>query len=203
MKTGRFFPLMLKYFLQGLLLISPIAITIFVIYRGFEYLDGLFPFRFPGLGILVVLIGITLIGFLGSTIIAQPFKVVIGDIISKTPVIKYLYSSVKEFVEALVGNKKKFNEPVLVKIEESTGLLRLGFITKKDLSILGLGEEYVAVYFPHSYAFSGNLVFTQLKNITPVKGSPAHLMKFVITAGVTSLQDDKEDPEKDFTELID
>lgn len=191
MKTGKIIQLVLKYFLQGLLLLGPIAFTVFVIYKTFEYLDQLFPFRFPGLGLLIVLSGITLIGFLGTTVLARPFHTLVDDIIGRAPVIKFIYGSVKEFMEAIVGSKKKFNEPVLVKIYEGTGLMKLGFITGKDLSLLGLSEEYVAVYFPHSYNFSGNLFFVPVKNITPVKGASAQIMKYVVTAGVTSLQEDK------------
>lgn len=189
MGSKKLFQLIFKYFLQGLLLLAPISATIFIIYKGFIYLDNLIPFKFPGLGLLSVLLGITLIGFLGSTVLAKPLKILADEIIGNTPGIKIIYSSIKDFMEALVGNKKKFSEPVLVKVYEGTGLMKLGFITGKDLSVLGLSDEYVAVYLPHSYNFSGNLFFVPVKNVIPVKGSPSEIMKYVVTAGVTTLQD--------------
>jgi uncharacterized membrane protein len=189
MKIKKIFQLLLKYLLQGLLFLSPVVVTLFIIYKSFYYIDGLLPFRFPGLGFLTILVGITFIGFLGSTILVKPFKILIDQVIGNTPVIKIIYSAIKDFMEALVGKKKKFTEPVLVKIYEGTGLLKMGFITGKDLSTIGLSGDYVAVYFPHSYNFSGNLFFVPVKNITPVKGVPADIMKYIVTAGITSLEE--------------
>ncbi|MHC1708160.1 MAG: DUF502 domain-containing protein [Bacteroidales bacterium] len=196
MQVKKFFQLLFKYFLQGLLLLAPITATIFIIYKSFQYVDGLLPFQFPGLGLATVLVGITIIGFLGSTILAKPLKILADEIIGNTPGIKIIYSAIKDFMEALVGKKKKFTEPVLVKIYEGTGLLKLGFITGRDLSVLGLSNGYVAVYFPHSYNFSGNLFFVPVKNITPVQGSSSEIMKYVVTAGVTSLPDSQTNQEE-------
>lgn len=187
--------LLLKFFLQGLLFLAPISITVFVIIKTFEFLDGLLPYKIPGLGLVTVIALITVTGFIGTTFIAKPLMGFIDDLISKAPVVKIIYSSVKDFLEAVVGKKKKFTEPVLVKINENTGLLKLGFITGKELSMLGLDDTYVAVYFPHSYNFSGNLFFVKTEHIIPVKGAPADVMKYVVTAGVTSLEDSSEKPD--------
>ncbi|HRY33591.1 MAG TPA: DUF502 domain-containing protein [Bacteroidales bacterium] len=200
MTSKEFFRLILRYFLQGLLLTAPLGITVFVLFKALEFIDGIVPFRIPGLGLLTLVAGITLIGFVGSTFIAKPLLAFFDDLISRAPLIKILYSAIKDFLEALVGKKKKFTEPVLVKVYEGTGLMKLGFVTSRDLSILGLGEDYVAVYLPHSYNFSGNLFFVPVKNVIPVQGNiSADIMKYVITAGVTSLDEISQDGKKQNT----
>jgi uncharacterized membrane protein len=191
MKSTNLFKIILGYFLRGLLFITPVALTGYAIYSTVLFADNMFPFKIPGLGFLVTLAAITLVGLIGSSIIARPLLGLIDDLISKAPVIRILYTSLKEFMEAFVGQKKKFTEPVLVKIYEGTGLMKMGFVTDRDLSRIGLGEDYVAVYFPHSYNFSGNLFFVPSKNIIPVEGSPTELMKYIVTAGVTSLNEPK------------
>ena len=86
-----------------------------------------------------------------------------------------------------VGQKKKFTEPVLVRINNTTDLQKIGFVTARDLEILGLKEGKVAVYLPHSYAFSGNLFIAPVENVTPINAAPAEVMKFIVSAGVTQI----------------
>ena len=86
-----------------------------------------------------------------------------------------------------MGEKKKFTEPVLVKIYENSELMRIGFVTNRDLSKLGLDATKVAVYFPDSYNFAGMLFIVPAKNATPIDGASMDLMKFIITAGVAKM----------------
>lgn len=180
-----------KYFLEGLVLIAPISITIYALFKIFEILDGILHFKIPGLGLLVILVVITLIGIIGSTIIAKPILSYYNKLLEKIPIIKIVYTSIKDLMSAFVGQKKKFTEPVLVKISSDSTLEKLGFVTQKDLSVLGIEKGKVAVYFPHSYNFSGNLVIVSSENIKPVNGSPTDIMKFIISGGVTELKEDK------------
>ncbi|MBS4062296.1 MAG: DUF502 domain-containing protein [Bacteroidetes bacterium] len=183
------------YFFQGLLYIAPVTLTIWGIIAIFDWIDGLLidyldeilKRHIPGLGILVLLLAITLIGMLGSTLFFKPFMVYFDYLMTRAPLVKIIYTSVKDLVSAFVGQKKRFNEPVLVKIGKGYDLEKIGFITNKDLSFLGIPEQKVAVYLPHSYAWSGNLFIVPAENIRPIDASATEVMKFIISAGVTNL----------------
>jgi uncharacterized membrane protein len=107
----------------------------------------------------------------------------------KAPLIKIIYTAVKDLISAFVGKKKRFREPVLVRLGNSPDLQRIGFITNNELTILGKANEKVAVYLPHSYAMSGDLFIVPVSNITPIKASSTDVMKFIISAGLTQIED--------------
>ncbi len=67
-----------------------------------------------------------------------------------------------------------------------------GFVTQEDLSSFNL-PGVVAVYMPHSYAFSGNLFFVDKSKIKPFKGESSNLMKFIVSGGVINTDDKNED----------
>ncbi len=184
-----------KYFIEGLVLIAPITITVYAIVKIFEIVDGILPFKIPGLGLLVILLIITLMGVLGSTIIAKPLFAYYNRLLDKIPLIKILYSSIKDLMSAFVGQKKKFTEPVLVRMSKDSEIEKLGFLTQKDLTILGVDKGKVAVYFPHSYNFSGNLFIVPIENVKPVNASPTEIMKFIVSGGVTELGETKKENE--------
>jgi uncharacterized membrane protein len=108
-------------------------------------------------------------------------------LISQAPLIKVIYTSIKDFISAFVGKDRRFTEPVLVKVNRQSDIEKLGFITQKDLSNIGIPQGRVAVYLPHSYNFSGNLFIVPVENVTPLNAPPAEVMKFIVTAGVTSI----------------
>ncbi|WP_431198798.1 DUF502 domain-containing protein [Mucilaginibacter sp. P25] len=87
--------------------------------------------------------------------------------------------------EAFVGEEKKFNEPVLVEVNEF-GLKKIGFLVQKDLTKIGLPGE-VAVYFPYSYSFAGQVIIIAADRVKPMDKSAADVMKFVISGGVSGL----------------
>jgi uncharacterized membrane protein len=105
----------------------------------------------------------------------------------RAPLIKIIYTAVKDLVSAFVGQKKRFNKPVLIKVSSESALEKIGFVTNDDLSIIGQSNEKVAVYLPHSYAWSGNLFIVPADHITPIKASSTEVMKFVVSAGVTNI----------------
>ena len=113
-----------KFFLQGMLYLAPLSLTIYTIYIGFLWCDSLINsyiikllgFDVPGLGIVIVLFFITLIGYIGTTILFNPILVLVDRFISQAPLVKIIYSSIKDILSAFVGKDKKFTEPVLVKI---------------------------------------------------------------------------------------
>ncbi len=182
---------LIGYFLNGLLLVIPISVTAYIVYKLFTYLDSLIKIDwFPGSGILFLLVIITLVGFLGSTFIANPIRKVINDFFDRIPLIKTLYSSITELLSAFVGQKKRFNKPVLVKVNESSNLEKLGFVTDEDLKDLGIDDgDKVAVYLPHSYNFSGNLFIVSKSAITVIDKNASEVMKYIVSGGITEVKE--------------
>jgi uncharacterized membrane protein len=179
-----------SYLLQGVLLAVPVAATVYVVYKLFAAIDSIIPFDIPGLGLLVLIAILTLLGFLGTTIIADPVMAYFKRLLDKAPLLKSIYSAVKDLTTAFVGKKKSFTEPVLVKMMIDSDVQKFGFITNKDLSELGIGEDKVAVYLPHSYAFSGNLYIVPKRNVTSIDAKSADIMKFIVSGGVTSVDNE-------------
>lgn len=186
---------LLRYFMQGLLYIAPISITIYALVVAFQFLDGLVStyiegylgYNMPGLGLLTVIAGITFIGFMGSTFIFNPLMRYFDRLISKAPLIKIIYSAVKDLFQAFVGQQKKFTEPVLVKLNKEHEFERLGFITQHDLKPLGIKGEKVSVYFPASYSIMGELYIVPRENVELLNTSPSEVMKHIISGGVTRI----------------
>lgn len=192
----------IRYFLQGLLLIAPIFVTLYSIFALFNMLDSsandvfeaIFKFRFPGVGLLVMFVVVTFIGAVGSTIFIQPIMDGLESLLERTPLVKDIYSSIRDFVSAFLSNKKKFNKPVIVEMGKGLGIFKLGFITDADLEQFGITDK-VAVYFPHSYNFSGNLFIvnaSQVKVLPATNGS-ADVMKYIVSGGVMEMEDATKD----------
>jgi uncharacterized membrane protein len=178
---------LLGYFFQGILYLVPIAATIYVVVEAVVLVDGMVPVKIPGLGLLIILTGFTLVGYLGGTLLAKNIFN-FDKILERVPLLKIVYTSVKDLLSAFVGKKKRFTEPVLVKMEGNVE--RFGFVTQKDLSHLGVSTGKIGVYIPFSYAVTGNLIVVPKESVTPVDGSPAEIMKLIISGGVTELEEE-------------
>jgi uncharacterized membrane protein len=189
-KRQRFGSLLLGYFLRGLLLLVPITITIWALIQVFSFLDGIIKTDFPGLGLVLLLFIITAAGAIGSSLLFQPLAAIAEEWLQRIPFLKTLYSVLKDMVEAVVGNKKKFDRPVLVKLTEGIDARHVGFITQEDLSHIGLDQSHVAVYLPHAFAWSGNLVIVPAVNVTPLHARAADVMKFAVSGGVSQVDDE-------------
>jgi uncharacterized membrane protein len=177
----------INYFLQGLLYIVPITVTLYVVVWTFQKIDGILPFQFPGLGLIVIISLITIIGFLGSAVITSPINAFFQNLLKRAPLLKTIYSSVKDLMSTFVGNKKGFSEPVLVKIYENSTIERIGFITNEDVESLNIAKGKVLVYMPHSYAISGQLFVVEKKNVSPIDKSSAEIMKLIVSGGVAEI----------------
>lgn len=183
---------LINYFLQGLLYVAPLGITIYMIYLAFIFVDGVLgpliettlEFSIPGLGLLLMLILITLLGFIGQTVLAQPVKHVIERIIKRAPILNMVYTSIRDFMEAFVGKEKKFNQPVRVIVNYHPEVERFGFITQHDLTELHIKDK-VAVYFPYSYAFNGEVLIVAPDTVFHVDIPAGEMMKFIVSGGVT------------------
>lgn len=184
----------MRYFFQGVLFIAPVGITIYVAYLLFTYVDGYLqsiiqeylPFNIPGLGILLLVILITLLGFIAQSILFRPIKHIIDRIMKNVPLVKVLYSALSDLFSAFVGTEKKFNKPVLVKVNLISDLEKIGFLTSEDLTDLHIKDK-VAVYFPHSYNFSGEMFIVPKEHITPLNIPATEAMKFIVSGGVTKV----------------
>ena len=142
----------------------------------------------PGLGFLLVVVMVTFLGWISSSFIVSRIVSVLDKVLEQTPGIKYIYSSVKDFLEAFGGNRKKFDKPVLVSVD-ATDTWRVGFITQHDVAQFGL-LDHVAVYIPLSYALTGVVYFVPKEKVKPLTNmNSAEAMKFVISGGVTQLDD--------------
>lgn len=178
----------LYYFLRGLLILVPIAITVYIIVVTLAWIDSLVPVNFPGLGLIIVTSFIVFIGYLASTFMAKPVFELMEELIMEVPVISMIYSSIKDLLAAFVGDKKKFNQPILVEMEPGSGLYKMGFLTQEDMNIVGLPDN-VSVYLPHSYNFSGNFYIVPKERVTLLNLPSADVMKFVVSGGVSGYQE--------------
>lgn len=185
----------LMYFMQGLLVTVPVAITIFVIYRIIAFVGSIFsefgtiispvidPFIYIAISIGIVF----LMGILGSSIILSPLFNLFDTTLERTPVIKIIYSSIKDIMSAFVGSKKRFDKPVMVVINKENNIHQLGFVTQKSVEELNIQAGFVAVYVPMSYSVSGNLIIVPSESVTPVEASASEIMKFIISGGVSEI----------------
>jgi uncharacterized membrane protein len=194
---------LIKYFLQGLLIIAPFAITAYVIYGLFTNIDSWLPLntykdeqgnvhvRNYGLGLILILVAVILIGYFGSFLLKSKIFNVFDNWLEKTPGVKLLYGTTKDFFSAFAGNKKKFTKPVLASIENEE-VYRIGFITETDLKEFGL-LTHVAVYIPASYSISGFVFLVPMHRIKKVDGvTAADAMKFAISGGVSDVDEETE-----------
>jgi uncharacterized membrane protein len=192
-----------QYFLQGLLIIAPVTVTIYAIYAIVSSIDGLIPIfttvdrdgrvqvQNYGLGFLIVIAAICFIGYFSSFFIKLRLFSLFDSWLEKAPGIRFIYSTVKDFFEAFAGEKKKFNQPVLANIDDND-VWRMGFITQKDVSDFGF-EGYVAVYIPASYSIAGNVFLLPAVRVKPITNiSATEAMKFAISGGVTALDEEKQ-----------
>mgnify|MGYP001627430241 CR=1 FL=1 len=192
---------LIQYFVQGLLVLAPILVTLYAIYWIVTSIDELIPlFTFTdedgkvkvrnfGLGFLLIIAVITLVGYLSAFFIQSRIFNLFDHWLEKAPGIKFIYTTVKDFFEAFAGEKKKFNRPVLANIDDND-VWRVGFLTKESMEDFGL-DEYVAVYIPMSYSIAGNVYLIPASRIKRLDAhvTPAEAMKFAISGGVTKVEE--------------
>ncbi len=172
------------YFLRGLVIMAPLALTVYVCVSVVTAIDRWIPMNVPGVGFALTISVITLVGALGSNVLANGLVELIDRLLERLPFIRLLYSTTKDFFEAFVGDKKRFDTAVLVTLYPASQAKALGFMTRKDVAMFGL-TDHVAVYLPHSYAFTGQLVLVPSEHVTIVQASSAELMTFIVSGGVT------------------
>lgn len=182
------FKRILRYFFSGTLFIVPLVATGYFIFVSFTWLDDLLNLPYPGLGFAIILIAITAFGYLTTNYAFRTFTQWFDRGMNKIPLIKLIYSALQDLLNAFVGEKKKFNKPVLVEINRENHLYQIGFITQSDLSELGL-KDMVSVYLPHSYAFSGLHYVISRDRVTPLEVSGTVAMKYIVSGGVSGFRE--------------
>jgi uncharacterized membrane protein len=181
---------LIQYILNGLLLTLPMVITAYVILRLFNWLDALLPIehRYPGMGILMLIVFLAVLGYLGAKFINDTIRGWFNRLLDRIPLIKTIYKSITDLLGAFVGQKKAFNQPVLVKISQDTDIEMIGFITDEDLQELGNIQDKVGVYFPMSYSFAGHLMIVPVKNVKPIDKNAVDVMKYIVSGGVVDME---------------
>ena len=182
----------LKYFLRGLLVFVPLGLTIFIIAYVFKSLDTPFSKLLPfiqdtGLrflvGLLVTIGGIFLIGLFASNFVGKKLFGLVDKLFANVPLVKMLYSAIRDLVEAFAGEKKKFDKPVLVTLGPGCDAKVVGFMTRENLDNLGL-KDHVAVYLPQSYNFAGNVLLFPKEAVKPLDIESSEAMTFIVSGGV-------------------
>ena len=198
MKKNNILGWILRYFIQGILMLGPLVTTIWIIWTVFYSIDSLIPNvskEYPGLVFAVIIIATTITGFFGSKFLLGKFLInTIDYLLKRTPGIRFLYSSIKEVINSFVGDKRKFTNPVWVKVQDAPEMWRIGFITQKDMSAVGF-EDMVSVYLPHSYAISGWVIIVKAENIKIADGISAQkAMEFAVSGGtINFFSENKKD----------
>ena len=187
---------LVRYFLQGLLFLAPIAVTVFVFYKVFMLIDeplrgvirGATGLDVRGLGFVVTValgaVVLTVTGFLTSNFLTRSFMKYLDRQFDRFPIVKLLHSSVKDLLGAFVGGEKKFDRPVLVTLVPGSNVKAIGFVTRSTLEAWGMADD-VGVYLPQSYNFAGNLLVVPREQVAPLRAPSGDVMAFVVSGGVS------------------
>jgi len=174
-----------RYFLEGLLLLVPLAATIYVVFAILSRIDSIFRFEIPGMGFLVTILTITVVGFISSNFLTKKLVSLLDRTFARLPFVKMIYTAVRDLMNAFVGDKKSFNRPVLVSLSSTSHINVIGFLTRESLENIGVMDK-VAVYLPQAYNFAGNLIIVPREQVTPLKAESGDIMAFIVSGGVAT-----------------
>ncbi len=178
-----------QYFLRGILVLSPVFITLCALFWGFTKVDGILqPYvTRPGLGFASVLLFIILVGWISTFYFIKRISRLLGNGIEHTPGVSFIYTSIRDFFEAFVGNKRRFNTAVLVDVT-AAGVWVVGFLTDEDPALFNLGDGHVSVYVPQAYTVGGQLYLLKRDRVRLIeKLAPADVMKYAVTGGAVEI----------------
>lgn len=184
------FQVVLRNFVRGLLIVAPIAATVWLVYVTFTAIDGWLQLDrilsgrvIPGAGFVLTFTAITLIGFLARVIGVRWFFRQLDEWLARVPLVKILYTAIRDLTQAFVGERKRFDRPVAVTPTGDPNLLVLGFLTRDGLDDLGL-PGFASVYIPQCYNFAGQLLIVAHDRIRPLDADSTQTMKFIVSGGV-------------------
>lgn len=178
------------FFVQGLIILAPIGITGYLLYWLFDMVDGILrPFvNIPGLGFVIIILFVIFVGWVSSSFLMGSFINFFDQWMERTPGIKFIYTSTKDFFEAFAGDKRKFNKAVMASVF-SEDVWIIGFLTDEEMQKFEIGADKVAVYVPQAYNFAGQLYILprdKVKKIEHITSGEA--MKYAVTGGVVDLE---------------
>jgi uncharacterized membrane protein len=171
-----------KNFLRGLVILLPIVVTVYLVYQAFVSIDRLLDLRFPGLGFAVTLGTILLTGVVASNFAGRKFFELTERLFEKAPLVRIVYASIRDLLEAFVGDKKRFDKPVAVRIGDN--VRTLGFVTQDDLAFISL-PGFVSVYLPFCYSVAGSLMVVAAHDVQPLAADSAQVMALIVSGGVS------------------
>ncbi|PWT93287.1 MAG: hypothetical protein C5B54_02120 [Acidobacteria bacterium] len=174
-----------NYFFRGLIFLAPIALTLYVFYIAFIKIDRWIHLPIPGAGFIIAIAGVTFLGFLTSNFLTRSIFHLIENLLARLPFVKLLHSSIKDVLTAFVGEKSKFDKPVVVEVFPGSSIRALGFITRESMEEFDLLDS-AAVYFPQSFNFAGNLLIYPRERITLLRAESSRLMAFIVSGGITT-----------------
>ncbi len=189
---------LLRYLIQGIIILAPIGITIYIVSLLFIKVDGILrPYvNIPGLGFVIIVVFIIFVGWISSNFLMGSFIHFFDQWMERTPVIKFIYSSTKDFFEAFAGDKKRFNKAVLANVFAEEVWI-VGFLTDEEMSKFEMGADKVAVYVPQAYNFAGQLYILPRSRVKKIdKISSGDAMKYAVTGGVVELEEDHAQHQK-------
>ena len=179
---------LINYFLKGLVIFVPMVLTVVLLILTFTRLDAVlrrfFGVSVPGIGILLTVILIIAIGFVASNFLGKKLFALVEKVFQGLPLVKLLYSAVKDMIEAFAGEKKSFDKPVIATIAPGGAAKVIGFVTQESLENLGL-SDHVAVYLPQSYNFAGNVILFPKDAVKPLSIESSQAMTFIVSGGVS------------------
>jgi uncharacterized membrane protein len=173
----------LRYFVRGCLVSVPLVLTGWIIWKTLSFVDQILPIGIPGVGILVTLSLVTLIGLFTSNVVGKRVFQITDRALSGMPLVKLLYTSIKDLIRAFVGDHKSFDQPAAVMLTPG-GARMLGFVTRDGLHALGM-PDFVAVYFPQSYNFAGQLIVVPRDQVELLDAASSEIMTFIVSGGIS------------------
>jgi uncharacterized membrane protein len=175
-----------NYFLRGLVVVVPLGVTVWVCWKIFHAIDDLLGFAVAGLGFLIMIVLVTLIGFVASTFVARALGDAFDNMLARLPFVNLLYSSTKDMLNAFVGEKRRFDKPVLISLTEDGSVKVFGFLTAESLATLGV-EGSATVYIPTSYSVAGHVVVVPASRVTRIDADAPEVMAYIVSGGVTKV----------------
>jgi uncharacterized membrane protein len=174
---------LIRYFVRGCLVSVPLVVTAWLIFITFRFIDDLLHIGIPGVGFVLTILLVTLIGLFTSNVVGKKVFQIVDRFLSGMPLVKLLYTSIKDLIRAFVGDHKSFDRPAAV-LMNTSGARALGFVTRDGLHVLGM-PDHVAVYFPQSYNFAGQLAVVPRENVELLDAPSAEVMTFIVSGGIS------------------
>jgi len=180
-----------RYFLNGVIVLVPIAITMFAVNEVFEFTEWLVGrflpafLRFPGMALLVMLVAIALIGLLSTHWALKWILKWAEKMLNQIPGVKFIYNSVKQLSSAMLDSKSLLSNPVLVPFPHS-GARALGFVTSDVSGSIAekLPGTHVCVFIPMSLNMTAGFnIFVPVEDVVPLDVSSESALQYVLTAG--------------------